>query len=349
MTANKLRREPLWAILLAALVAAMVSLFVFVQGGAAAPAADGKYSPYVINGEPVPNGKYPFMSFLLITSADGSDADNRPDVNQCGGSLIDKTHVLTAGHCVFQRGPQAPPPQKPEITLTVGRTGLNSDQGQVRNVKDIDVHPLFKALKYAGTVDFRYDVAVLTLSRAVKGIKPIELATSSQNNLERPGRHATLAGWGSTVARTACEQPRGLPDRMQEAQLPIVSDSRAEKILRQAQPPACDPQSPSTDFVPRLMIAAGAGKDSCKGDSGGPLFVRTSGNDGNNSTNDDDENGGKYTQIGITSWGVGCGAVGGPSVFTEVNAEPIASFIERTADNGDGDNGDGDDNNGDDK
>jgi hypothetical protein len=40
---------------------------------------------------------------------------------------------------------------------------------------------------------------------------------------------------------------------------------------------------------------------------------------------------------------VGCGTVGGPSAFTEVNAKPIASFIERTADNGDGDNGDGDD------
>jgi secreted trypsin-like serine protease len=227
--------------------------------------------------------------------------------------------------------------------LKVGRTVLSSNQGQVRNVKDIDVHPLFKAAKLAGTLDFAYDVAVLTLSRAVKGIKPIELATSSQNNLERPGRHATLAGWGATNTRTACENPKNvLPNRMQEAQLPIVSDSRADKILRQAQPPACAPRSPSTDFVPRLMIAAGAGRDSCKGDSGGPLFVRTSGNDDNNGTNGDDENGGKYTQIGITSWGLGCGAVGGPSAFTEVNAKPIASFIERAAHNGDGD-GDNDD------
>jgi hypothetical protein len=79
MTANKLIRNPLWATLLAALVAAMVSYFVFVPNSKAAPAADGKYSPYIINGSPVPNDKYPFMSFLDITFTDGSDADNKPD------------------------------------------------------------------------------------------------------------------------------------------------------------------------------------------------------------------------------------------------------------------------------
>jgi secreted trypsin-like serine protease len=334
--------NPLWATLLAALVAAMVSYFVFVPNSEAAPAADGKYSPYVINGEPVPHGKYSFVAALINTKP-------KNPYQFCGGTLIDKTHVLTAGHCVFQRGPKASPPQKPQDTLVfVGRTVRSSNQGQVRNVKDIDVHPLFKAAKYAGTVDFAYDAAVLTLSRPVKGIKPIELATSSQNNLERPGRHATLAGWGSRVPRTPCEPTGHTQNRMEEAQLPIVSDSRADKILQQ--PPACAPQASVgkniPDFVPWLMIAAG-GKDAspCQGDSGGPLFVRTSGNDANNGTNGDDENGGKYTEIGIDSWARGCGVAGNPAVFTEVNAKPIASFIERAADNG---NGDGDGDNGDD-
>src|SRR5918998_6771295 len=72
MSANKLIRNPLWATLLAALVAAMVSYLVFVSGSEAAPAADGKYSPYVINGEPVPNGKYPFMAALIDQSRPGT-------------------------------------------------------------------------------------------------------------------------------------------------------------------------------------------------------------------------------------------------------------------------------------
>jgi secreted trypsin-like serine protease len=345
MSANTLIRNSLWATLLAALVAAMVSFIVFVPNSEAAPASDKPtYEPYIINGEPVPNGKYPFMVSVQDLTREGTVKDR----HVCGGSLIDKTHVLTGGHCVFSRDVKGVvTAQKPQDTqVIVGRTVLTSNQGQVRNVKDIDVHPRFKAAPLAGTFDYPYDAAVLTLSRPVKGIKPIELASSGQNNLERPGRDATAAGWGNQKAYEFCgtQPPRSTPNRMQEAQLPIISDSRADKLLDQQQPaPACPPDFPETDFVPRLMIAAGAEDEgTCQGDSGGPLFVRTSGNgDGDNGDDRNGGSGGKYTQIGITSWGLGCGVEDSPDVFAEVNAKPILSFIERAADLDD-DNGDDD-------
>jgi secreted trypsin-like serine protease len=321
----------LWATLLIALVAAMVSLFAFV------PSSEGAtYDPQIINGEPVPDGKYPFMAALIDQSRQGTTFH---DKFFCGGTLIDKTHVLTAGHCVLTAQRTGDPflnPKPQDLKVTVGRTVLNSDQGQVRNVKDIDVHP-----KYPGAPDpvdlpgtqQSYDVAVLTLSDAVKGIKPIELATSNQNNLERPGRLATAAGWGDILNDTNPDTST-IPNRMQEAQLPIVSDSRADK--------ANTPPQVNFDYVPPLMIAA-AGKQeiTCSGDSGGPLFVRTSGNgDGDNG---DDDNGGKYTQIGITSFGPKDPCLRGqPDVYTEVNAKPIASFIESAADLDDDDDDDGD-------
>jgi secreted trypsin-like serine protease len=107
---------------------------------------------------------------------------------------------------------------------------------------------------------------------------------------------------------------------MREAQVPIVSDSRADQLYQDICLLASGLRS---KYTPRLMVAAGGtGKDTCLGDSGGPLFVaRVS--DGGSSD--------KYTQIGITSFGPGCGPKGYPGAYTEVNASPIASFIKRAA------------------
>jgi secreted trypsin-like serine protease len=319
MTTSRSIRAPLWAILLTAVVAAMASYFVFAQSGEAAPAADGSPSPKIVGGKPVPDGKYPFMAALIDATKP------KKAIQFCGGSLIDKTHVLTAGHCVLTAQGTGPP--TPSITprhmwVSVGRTVLSRNQGQLRNVKDIDVHPAYTGnplTAYAGPpINQSHDVAVITLSRPVSGIKPIELATSSQNDLERPGRDATVAGWGNTIQWPApcgrSPQPN-FPNRMREAQVPIISDSRANKAYEEPrcgqQPPL---QGPADPFVPPFMIAAGGTKvDTCQADSGGPLFVRTSSN----------------TQIGITSFGFGC-AANVPGAYTEVNAKPIASFIERT-------------------
>jgi secreted trypsin-like serine protease len=253
----------------------------------------------------------------------------------CGGTLIDKDTLLTAVHCFFDAKGDSDPESIKVLQVTVGRTVLNSNQGNVRSVKRLFIHP-----KYIHKSDsFNYDAAVLKLSRPVSDIAPIKLASSEQDNLEKPGRKATVAGWGSTTAQPACKPSNRKPayaDRMREAQLPIVSDSKADRLYEDI----CRFRDLKSTYTPSLMVAAGGtGKDTCQADSGGPLFVRTSG-DGDNG---DDKNGGssaKYTQIGITSFGPGCWPERYPTAYTEVDAKPIASFIKRAADNG---NGDGDD------
>jgi secreted trypsin-like serine protease len=91
----------LWATLVGALVAAIVvSLFVFVQGGEAAPQAADKQpsasvSPMIVGGTEVSDGKYPFMALLDFRTPKGEFLDS------CGASLIDQDSVLTAAHCIF--------------------------------------------------------------------------------------------------------------------------------------------------------------------------------------------------------------------------------------------------------
>lgn len=66
------------------------------------------------------------------------------------------------------------------------------------------------------------------------------------------------------------------PDRMREAQVPLVSDTKAKSVY-------------GSSYLPGLMAAAGkTGKDACQGDSGGPMFAKADG---------------RYRQIGITSFG----------------------------------------------
>jgi len=252
-------------------------------------AADGGIQPQVVGGEPVPNGEYPFVASLGDVRY-GATAYRR---HFCGASLIDHNSVLTAAHCV-QGTPKRP------LRVTVGRTVLSGDGGQTRSVSRIVVHPRFN-----GVSSSKYDAAVLTLNNPVRGIPAIRLAGVSQNELEQPGRLATVAGWGNTIK----QPPRGdngsrYPDRMRVARVPIVSDARARDVY-----------GPS--FVGALMVAAGReGKDTCSGDSGGPMLARQ-----------DD----KRYQIGITSFGRGCGARGYPGVYTEVNARAVKTFIVNAA------------------
>jgi secreted trypsin-like serine protease len=249
-------------------------------------AADRELDPQIVGGEPVPNGDFPFVASLGDVR-EGATVYGR---HYCGASLIDRNSVLTAAHCV-QGTPKSP------LRVTVGRTVLSGSGGQTRRVSRIVIHPRFSNVKY--------DAAVLTLRNPVLGIPALRLAGASQDALEKPGRLATVAGWGNTIK----QPPRGhngsnFPDRMRVARVPIVSDARAKDVY-----------GPS--FVGALMVAAGKeGKDACSGDSGGPMFARQ-----------DD----KRYQIGITSFGSGCGARGYPGVYTEVNARAIRPFIVNAA------------------
>ena len=83
----------LLALILATLLALGAAMPVFA---AQEPAGEDEaiFQPQVVGGEPVPDGKYPFM---VSIQADTSNA--RPYREHfCGGPLIDPDSVLTAAH-----------------------------------------------------------------------------------------------------------------------------------------------------------------------------------------------------------------------------------------------------------
>lgn len=282
------------ALMLGTLAAAFAVLVSLAPGGKVAQAQSEDPETRIVGGTAVSNGKYPFVTALLDKRAPGSAYDRQ----FCGGTLIDRDSVLTAAHCIEGSGAGAS-----NLQITAGRTVLDSSQGQIRNVSRVDVHPRYSYSSRSQA----YDVAVLTLKRPVQGVQTIKPAKAPQDGFESPGRSLTVAGWGNTEAQPASGSGGGqnYPSRMREARVPVVSDSQARRSY------------PS--YASALSVAAGkTGKDSCQGDSGGPLFAKT-----NNGP----------VQVGITSYGAGCGAPGYPGVYTEVNAPAVSNFIASSAAN----------------
>lgn len=285
MWVDKFVGNPSRATLVGALVAAIVvSLIVFVQSGEAAPQTAHEQTPYasvspkspmIVGGFSVPDGTYPFVAYVKLYR-------NGMPYASCAGSLIDQDSVLTAAHCLQNTT---------GAVVVVGRSDLRKkNRGQEIGASRPFIHP-----RYLGN---GYDAGVLKLKRPVKGIEPIKLATANQNNLETPGRKLKVAGWGLTGFDGTS------PNRLRQAQVPVVSDRRAAESY--------DALLEPSGYVPPIMIAAGNSKaNACVGDSGGPLF-----------------DSGSRTLVGIVSGGYyKCGTARYPGLYTELNNPDIRDFI----------------------
>ncbi|XP_019871299.1 proclotting enzyme-like [Aethina tumida] len=198
----------------------------------------------------------------------------------CGGSLIDDIHILSAAHCVAHMSSW----DVARLTVRLGDHNIKTHTETrhiEKRVKRVVRHRGFDSRTLYN------DIAILTLDSPVeftKNIRPVCLPSSGR---DFAGQTGTVIGWGSL--RESGPQPAIL----QEVNIPIWSNRDCRQKYGHAAPGG---------IVDHMLCAGQASKDSCSGDSGGPLMV----------------NSGKWTQVGVVSWGIGCGKGQYPGVYTRV-------------------------------
>ncbi len=241
------------------------------------PAASAEVETAIIGGTPASAEAWPAMVALV-----DARIANPLQGQFCGGSLISETWVLTAGHCVDDASPA-------DVQILGGTVTLVAGSGERVGVNRIVVHPGYDPRSQV------YDIALVELARRPSGSSPIRIAGASEIKLTNPGTVATVLGWGLTSVTPSLGD---YPSRLQEATLPI-------------QPGASCVSTLGTAYVDDLMVCAGTPtRNTCLGDSGGPLLARTID--------------GQYVAVGVTSFGP-CDAA---AAYTKVSAN--ASWITTT-------------------
>lgn len=230
--------------------------------------------PKVVGGSIAPEGAYPWQISLVVSwIADASRG------HFCGGSIYDRSWIVTAAHCVDTNQPE-------DIHVVSGSNIIGQNSPRI-NVKRIIVHKSYNASSNDNDIALLELLEPLSLSA---GVQAIELLDATEEDASfATGKMLTVTGWGATV------EGGGTVKNLRFVDVPPVTRDVCNR-----------PESYDGSITDNMICAGRAlgGTDSCQGDSGGPLVT--------------DKSAGLPKLAGIVSFGEGCARPAKFGVYTRV-------------------------------
>lgn len=205
---------------------------------------------------------------------------NPQNAHFCGGSVLSRTFILTAAHCLVDTPPQ-------NIAVTAGTLSLQRNSLRV-NVLRVIIHPRYDPKSQDNDIGMLELIEPLPEGANIAAIRV--LTAGRESDTVREGRTLTVTGWGATA-----EGSDKTPLQLRQVLVPYVPREMCNGLQ------AYDGRITENMFCAGLTVG---GKDSCQGDSGGPLTHNATGS--------------TPVQVGIVSWGEGCARPGKYGVYTRI-------------------------------